>query len=106
MGSMPSLESLIVNRVEYLIVIVKEIPSINIIYESVGVVIDAVARYFTGVDPGVGRQIRMRKLDAGVSNGNDNIVDAGSNIPRLWRLDVCSRLAARRLIPRIQHAPL
>ena len=63
------------------IVIVGKIPAIDIVDISVSIIIDTVSGDLTGVDPDVGRQIRMVDIAAGVYDGDDDICTSGGDIP-------------------------
>src|SRR5215831_8841637 len=105
MRPVPSSESLIVDGIEHLIVIVEKIPSIYIVDETVPVVIDTVAGNFAGINPGIGCKILMSQLHAGIRYADDNAVVARCNIPSFWSINISSRFAARWLRSSVEHPP-
>ena len=70
------------------VVVLDEVPAVDVVYEAVVVVVDAVAGNFAGVGPDVGCQIRVRKVDSGVDHADHDAPRSGGDIPGLRRMDV------------------
>ena len=84
--------------VERIGVVVGEVPAVDVVDEAVAVVVDAVTGHVARVVPGIGRQIRMVVVHAGVDDGHHHAAGAGGRVPRLRGIDVgvddAARLAA------------
>src|SRR6185503_20355506 len=74
------------------IVAFDQIPTVDIVNESVAIIVNAVAGNLARVHPCVRREVRVREVYARVYYGNHKIVAARSNIPSSRRGDICGRL--------------
>ena len=70
------------------VVVVREVPAVDVVDEAVGVIVDAVAGDLARVRPGVGRQVGVRVVDAGVDDRDDHAGGTGEDVPRLDGVDV------------------
>ena len=91
---------MIVHRIA---VVVDEVIAVDVVDVTVHVVVDAVARDLTGVDPHVRSQVGMRVIHAGVDDGHDNVGRSGRDVPRLGRINVSIDHAAE--LAGVVHAP-
>ena len=86
------------NAVVNSIVVVDEIPAIDVIDVSVAVIVDTI-RYLVRIHPDIFIQIRMRNLYAFIDNPNDNTARSCEVvIPRLFRIGspgICRSSRAR-----------
>ena len=76
--------------VHWVIVVVGKIPAVNIVYESISVVIFAVTSNFSWVFPDVALEVRVIVVDSGVNDCNDNAGRALGDFPclaclHLWK---------------------
>ena len=83
-------------------VAVGEVVAVDVVDVAVAIVVDSVAGDFTRVGPDVLHQVRMRVVDAGIDNADDNIA-AGLDVPGLGGVDIRIGSAAR--LARVAEAP-
>src|SRR5262245_57590208 len=69
-------------------VVMREVPAVNVVDESVSVVVDAVAGDFTRIDPDVVVQVFVIDVETRVDNADDNAAVAGRDVPRLLRANI------------------
>ena len=69
-------------------IVVDEVVSVNIVDESVAIVVQSVAGDFAGIGPDVGGQIVVRVVDARVDHAHNDIAAAGRNAPGGAGVDV------------------
>ncbi len=83
--------SVIVDRV---VVVVVEVPAVNVVDEAVAVVVDAVLRDLVGVGEDVGGEVLVKDVHTGVDDGDHDLARPGDVVPGLRRTDVRARGAA------------
>ncbi len=71
-----------------IVVIVDEIPAVDIVDEAVAVVIDPVVGNFTGVGVDVGRQIGVSVVHARVDHAHDDVMGTGEHVPGDGGVDI------------------
>ena len=76
-------------------IIIGEVPAHHVVDEAVAVVVDAVAGHLAGIAPGVGREIRVVVVHAGIDDGDNHAARASGRVPRLRRVDIGIDDAAR-----------
>ena len=69
-------------------VAIDPVVAVDVVHETVGVVVEPVGRDLAGVDPEVGGQVHMGRVDAGVDDGDDDAGIADRHVPRLGGVDV------------------
>src|SRR5690348_3045426 len=77
-----------------IVVVVVEVPPMNVVNVPVGVIVDAVAGDFARVGENVGSQVRVVQLDGVIENRNHHVGTACSDIPGFWRVNIDTRFAA------------
>src|SRR5688572_27490071 len=89
-------------------VVVVEVPAVDVVGKAVAVVVQAVAGDLAGVNPDVGREVRVAHLRAGVDHGDDEVGVAGADVPRLRAADVRAGGADHAVdgLAGVQDAPL
>ena len=92
--------AVVVHRVA---VVVREVPAVHVVDETVAVVVDTVARDLAGIGPHIGGQVGMDVVDPGVDHRHPHVLAAGGDVPRGWGVDVGSRRASG--LPEVQEAP-
>lgn len=70
------------------VVVVGEVPAVDVVDESVVVVVEVVVGDFAGIGENVGGKIGMGHVDARVDDGDDDVVGAGGEIPGAGGVDV------------------
>jgi len=78
------------------VVVVRRIPTIDVIHVTIAIVVDAVAGYFLGVAPKIGIEILVRDVDAVVRDSDDDFGLAGFDLPSLDVRGARSRSRTRR----------
>ena len=73
--------------VEHSIVVLMKVPTMNIVYEAIAIVIDAVAWDLAGVCPNVVAQILVIDINATIQHADHDRAAARRNVPRLLRLN-------------------
>ena len=89
--------------VVWVVVVVYEIPSMNVVDETVPIVVFAVAWDFTGVCPHVRLQILVVSVYARVNDCSQNIFASGCLVPCLGAVDILVVRSA--CLTRVVHAP-
>ncbi len=88
-------------RVEHGIVVVAEVPPVDVVYVPVSVIVNAVVGYLAGVDPNVLGEIRVVYVGACIYDGDYHLGRASVKHPGICRIDVgvVHRLPAHAGIP-------
>ena len=92
----------VARAVHRVVVLVHEVPAVDVVDEAVAVVVDAVAGDLAGVPPHVGVEVGVAVVDARIDDGHDEC-RARDRMPGLGRIDVGILDAAR--LPRVVLAP-
>ncbi len=86
-----------------IIVIVHEVPAVDVVDVPVVVIIDSIIGDFVGIVPNVRREIFVFVFDARVDDSHDNVAATRVDIPGLRRIDIGIHDASG--LARVVHCP-
>jgi hypothetical protein len=74
--------------IRWVVVLTDEVPAVYVVNKTVVVVVYAIPRYLTGVDPQASLQVGMGAFDARIEDGDHHGFRSGDHIPGRGRVDL------------------